>query len=151
MKKLMAVFALGFALGGCGVAPGEELVPVSSVEQELDNGGGYTTRDICTKCGCTATDVACDCGTPPSKSKLACIENGGPIKKIALGGIATSPVTTVTGGSESLQPESLNFGGLGGGKVPFCPEGEHRYCDGIPVPICTCVPNTTTTTGTVAR
>lgn len=150
MKKLMAVFALGFALAGCGVAPGEEPLPISSMEEAQDNGGGYTTRDICTKCGCVASDVACDCGTPPSKSKLACIENGGPVKKVALGGIATSPVTTFGGGSESLQPELANIGGLGGDKS-VCLEGEHLQCSVFPV-VCKCVPDkTTTTVGAVAR
>ena len=40
----------------------------------------YTTRDVCKACGCTPTDVACDCGTPPNRRKLDCINNGGPTR-----------------------------------------------------------------------
>ena len=48
----------------------------------------YTTRDVCKACGCTASDVACDCGTPPRPKKLECIRNGGPTQTVrVLGGV----------------------------------------------------------------
>jgi hypothetical protein len=126
------------------------------MEEALANngGGGYTTRDVCKACGCVATDVACDCGTPPAKSKLACIDNGGPVKKVALSGIATSPVTTAVGGnSEELAPELANIGGLGGGTTPICPDGQKLSCTLGPPPVCKCVdkPTTTTTTALFAQ
>jgi hypothetical protein len=40
----------------------------------------YTTGAVCQACGCTASDVACDCGTPPDPRKLDCINNGGPTR-----------------------------------------------------------------------
>jgi hypothetical protein len=121
MKKLMAVFALGFAFAGCGVAPEEEPLPISSMEAALANNGGYTTRDVCKACGCVASDVACDCGTPPSQRKLDCIDNGGPVKK----------------------PEAMQLSGGDTTKVPFCLPGEVKHCTLGPPPVCTCIPPTT--------
>ncbi len=48
----------------------------------------YTTRQVCEACGCTASDVACDCGMPPSQRKLNCINNGGPARTLPV----SSPV-----------------------------------------------------------
>ena len=44
----------------------------------------YTTRAVCEACGCKATDVACDCGMPPSRRKLDCINNGGPSRALPI-------------------------------------------------------------------
>lgn len=41
----------------------------------------YTTRAVCRACGCTLSEVACDCGQGESASaKLDCIRNGGPTR-----------------------------------------------------------------------
>ena len=51
MKNVMAVFAIGFALAGCGVAPDDEPLQLSSTEAALAN-GNPTTRAVCVACGC---------------------------------------------------------------------------------------------------
>jgi hypothetical protein len=76
-KVLVAAvgLVLAFGLAGCIAPPlGEDEVEIDSAN--LDN-GGYTTRTVCTDCGCTATDTACNCGTPPRDYKLCCIDQGG--------------------------------------------------------------------------
>jgi hypothetical protein len=40
----------------------------------------WTTDKVCKACGCTVKGFGCDCGTPPSRTKLECIQNGGPGK-----------------------------------------------------------------------
>ena len=91
---LFSIFAsvavMGFFFAGCGTQPPANTLEVEATSSELQNTGGYTTRDICKACGCVASDVACNCGTPPSKKKLACIDNGGPDK------IATSAAAGIT-------------------------------------------------------
>jgi hypothetical protein len=85
---------------GCGTQPTGDTLEVEAEASALQNNDGYTTRDICKACGCVASDVACNCGTPPSKKKLACINNGGPGKlsagaAAAVGGITYSTSTTL--------------------------------------------------------
>lgn len=136
MKKLMGVLALGLVFAGCGVGPDQDPLPISSREGALDN-GGYTTRDVCTACGCVASDVACDCGMPPSQKKLDCISNGGPVTNPTLGS-AASAGATLSGASGSISTTMLP-----GTKVPFCLPGEVVHCTLGPPPVCTCVPSTT--------
>lgn len=72
--------ALSIVACTASTEPEEDAIQVESALQRNDD---YTTRDICTKCGCVATDVACNCGTPPRPKKLECIRNGGPSKVFA--------------------------------------------------------------------
>jgi hypothetical protein len=140
MKNLMAMFALGFAMAGCGVAPEDEPLPISSMEAALANNGGYTTtRDLCKACGCVASDVACDCGTPPRPQKLDCIDNGGPVNKVLADGIATSPGRSVAATSEPAQPELMRINPT---PSPYCLPGEVKHCTLGPPPVCTCIPAT---------
>jgi len=138
MKNVMAVFAVGFALAGCGVAPGDEPLQLTSTEAALDN-ANPTTRAVCVACGCVASDVTCDCGA----DKLDCINNGGSAKKASPDGIATSPGKTAAGTSQSARPELLTKGGW------YCLPGEDVYCSGIP-PVCYCVPHKIGTIGTLS-
>jgi len=81
---------------GCGTQPTGDTLEVEAASSALQNNNGYTTRDTCTACGCVASDVACDCGTPPSKKKLACIDNGGPGKLSAATAAAAGGITYST-------------------------------------------------------
>lgn len=137
VNKLMAVLALGFAFAGCGVAPEEELLPISSTEAALANNGGYATREVCEACGCVASDKACDCGTRPAQTKLDCIDNGGPVKKELRGQIATGPA--------SVQPE-LKIPDPS--PYPSCLPGQVLHCTLGPPPVCWCIP---ITLGTLAQ
>lgn len=130
MKNVMAVFAVGFALAGCGVAPDDEPLQLSSTEAALAN-GNPTTRAVCVACGCAASDVMCECGA----DKLDCIKNGGPEKKVSADGIATSPGKTVAGTSGTARPALATSGGGW-----YCFPWEDVYCSGIP-PVCYCVPH----------
>lgn len=78
-----------FAAAACAQAPELEDDPAVAVEQPLaNNSSGYTTRDVCKKCGCTPTELACDCGlSGPSEKEKACLENGGPTKVFARPGV----------------------------------------------------------------
>jgi hypothetical protein len=42
----------------------------------------WTTDKVCTACGCTVSGFTCNCGMPPSRSKLECIRNGGPSRAV---------------------------------------------------------------------
>lgn len=46
----------------------------------------YTTDKICAACGCVVKGFGCDCGTPPNKGKVDCINNGGPSKFVGVFG-----------------------------------------------------------------
>jgi hypothetical protein len=129
MKNVMAVLAVGFALAGCGVAPDDELLQLSSTEAALAS-GDPTTRAVCVACGCAASDVACDCGA----DKLDCINKGGSVEKVSPDGIATSPGKTVVETSGSARRALLTKGGW------YCLPWEDVYCSGIP-PVCRCVPH----------
>ncbi len=92
MRTLFTI-ACVFSLVACAASSVPEEEDVVQVEDALQRNDDYTTRDVCTKCGCTATDVACNCGQPPSKKKLECIRNGGP-SKVFSGAIMRSATTT---------------------------------------------------------
>ena len=82
LSTLVALAGCSFAfVTGCGLQQGEtsDEPQLAVSHAALDDNGGYTTGSVCTACGCTRTDVACNCGMPPSKKKVACIENGGPV------------------------------------------------------------------------
>lgn len=40
----------------------------------------WTTRNVCTACGCSVSGFVCNCGLRPNPKKLDCIKNGGPPK-----------------------------------------------------------------------
>ena len=126
MKNVMALFVVGFALAGCGVAPGDESLQLSSTEAALAN-ENPTTRAVCVACGCAASDLMCEC----SADKLDCIRNGGPDKKVSADGIATSPGKTV---GTTARPALGTKGNW------YCFPWEDVVCAGIP-PICWCVPH----------
>lgn len=140
MRNIVAVFALALAFAGCGVAPQEELLPISSTEAAPTRSGDVTTRDVCTACGCVASDAACDCGTASSPGKLDCIYSGGPVQKESLGGIATSPGASRAGTSAWARPE-LTVAPYPS-PTPLCPSGEVRHCTLGPPPVCSCIPIT---------
>lgn len=73
LSAIGIVLALG-AVGCLGAPLGEDEVEVASPELRSR---GYTTRTTCTSCGCVASDVACDCGTPPRDYKLCCLDQDG--------------------------------------------------------------------------
>jgi hypothetical protein len=54
------------------------------VAQRQRNEDIWTTDKICEACGCTVKGFACDCGLRPSPSKLECIRNGGPVKRLSV-------------------------------------------------------------------
>lgn len=94
--SLLTVFA-------CAQAPEIE-EPSTEVEQAATNtsSSGYVTRDVCVKCGCKATEVACDCGlSGPSDREQKCLDNGGPTKsRGTIGGtLAPAPIATAFGGA----------------------------------------------------
>lgn len=87
---LLCTLAVTIAACATETSPdGDE--PSLAVESALQKKDDYTTVSVCEACGCTATMVACNCGTPPRPAKLECIRNGGPSKVLspALGGAAT--------------------------------------------------------------
>jgi hypothetical protein len=100
LSIVASVAVVGFSFAGCGTQPTGDTLEVEASSSALQNTGGYTTRDICKACGCVASDVACDCGTPPSKKKLGCIDNGGPSKiaTSAAAGITSSTSATLQSG-----------------------------------------------------
>lgn len=72
-----------FATAACTQAPEIEEEPALAVDQPLLN-RTHTTRKVCTDCGCTPTELACNCGlSGPSPKEQACIDNGGPVKVLA--------------------------------------------------------------------
>jgi len=127
----LAVLALGFAFAACGAAPQEELLPISSTEAAQAN----TTRDVCTACGCVATDAACDCGTPPGREKLDCIDNGGAVN----GGGAAGP-DGARASAPGLALPQLKIPDPP--QNPYCPAGQVMHCTVGPLPFCWCVPIT---------
>jgi hypothetical protein len=86
----MAFLVVTLSVVGCGAPRDGDALDIEATASALQN-NGYTTRTVCTACGCVATEVACNCGMPPSKRKLDCIDNGGPTAgTISLGTTATS-------------------------------------------------------------
>ena len=134
-RPALLVVTLGFAFAGCGVAPQEEPLPIASPQAALADNGGGTTRDVCKACGCVASDVACDCGAPPGREKLDCIDNGGPAGEVSQDGIATSPGRTAARTSASAQP-ALRLPDPP--TNPACPAGQVQHCTVGPPPVCWC-------------
>ena len=54
--------------------------------QLANDGTTWTTSDICKACGCTVSGFQCNCGLRPDPTKLACIQNGGPSRTVAVFG-----------------------------------------------------------------
>ncbi|MCA9671467.1 MAG: hypothetical protein KC503_37980 [Myxococcales bacterium] len=91
IKKLALVITLVVAAAlvtvacGEGVAQPDDIVDVDLASEDgvrtaqAVNGTPTTTRDICTKCGCTATFFNCSC---PTRRRLQCVLDGGPKKVI---------------------------------------------------------------------
>ena len=58
-----------------------------AVQPQLRNDGTtWTTADVCKACGCTVSGFQCNCGARPDPTKLACIQNGGPSRKVVIFG-----------------------------------------------------------------
>jgi hypothetical protein len=77
-----AAGAAGGSLSSPGVLP-----------QLRNDGTIWTTADICEACGCTVSGFQCNCGLRPDPRKVACIQNGGPTRKVVIlggGGIGNS-------------------------------------------------------------
>jgi len=92
----LSCFAIvGLSLVACAVDPVSDEEDALSVENALKQNDDHTTRDICTKCGCVAKELTCDCGTPPRPKKLECIKNGGPSK---LEGVFSGSYSTSSSG-----------------------------------------------------
>jgi hypothetical protein len=83
IAKIFTFAAASLSIVACTAATSDPEEDTVTIENALMRNSDYTTRSVCTDCGCIATDVACNCGQPPSKKKLECIENGGPKKVIA--------------------------------------------------------------------